>query len=638
MKGNKMKKPFSLSLTLVLLASLLIVCSGSSSTSQLTISPAKPKPGDTVTFSYVPADKQFQSSSQFILYVYSFSKELPSVTPVKLVKSGKKWTGSCSIDQTAFGLAAKVKLDEKNEDTNNGQGYFFPLYNASGQIIPGYKAGLALAYTSWGQLIGVEQDLKKALQLTEEDFQANPSIKKDFVNSYLRLLQSEKPEDWEKKAQAFLDEVSNLPDLDDSALTTVYGFYAQQGNQEKAMAIYQQAQKNPKGDFFQVQALMQFRGIQDPKDRLDFLAKFKEEFPDSKYIESIVGMMAQSLIRENKLEEAELFLEDNRDKAQPYYFYVIASQASQNPDQIELALKSIDQGLGLAKEQLSQPDRFKPAYYTEEDWSQDLEKNLMPMFLGLKGQLLMKRGQTSEALPLLRQAFELSQGKDSKLTADYARALLANQDFAQATSVIEQYGREMFINSELTDLLKQAFLGLHKSEEGWDKYLADLQASALKMMKTDLTKKMINEPAATFELKDLEGKTVKLNDYAGKVVVLDFWATWCGPCLSSFPGMKQLVEEYQKQPDVAFVFVNCWQDEENKEQVVKDFLEKNQYPFYVLMDTTNKVTSDYGVSGIPTKFIIDPKGKIKFKVIGFEGDTEKMVQEVKIMIDLARGR
>jgi len=138
---------------------------------------------------------------------------------------------------------------------------------------------------------------------------------------------------------------------------------------------------------------MQFRGIQDPKARLDFLAKFKEEFPDSKYIESIVGMMAQSLIQENNLEEAELFLEDNRDKAQPYYFYVIASQASQNPDQIELALKAIDQGLTLAKEQLSQPDKFKPAYYTEEDWSQDLEKNLVPMFLGLKGQLLMKKAR-----------------------------------------------------------------------------------------------------------------------------------------------------------------------------------------------------------------------------------------------------
>ncbi|HRD02656.1 MAG TPA: redoxin domain-containing protein [Candidatus Saccharicenans sp.] len=633
-----MKKSFSLSLTLVLLASLLIVCSGRSSTSQLTISPDKPKPGDTVTFSYVPADKQFQSSNRFILYVYAFSKELPSVTPVNLTKSGKKWTGSYSVDKTVFGLAAKIKLDEKNEDTNKGQGYFFPLYNASGQILPGYKAGLALAYTSWGQLIGVEQNFKKALQLTEEDFQATPSIKKDFVNSYLRLLQSTKPEDLEKKAQAFLDEVSSLPELDDSALTTIYGYYAQLGNQEKAMAIYQQAQKNPKGDFFQVQALMQFRGIQDPKARLDFLARFKEEFPDSKYIDSIVSMMAQSLIQENKLEEAQSFLENNRGQAQPYYFYVIASQAAQNEAQIDLAIRAIDQGQSLAQEQLRQPDKFKPTYYTEEEWRQELEKNLLPMFLGLKGQLLIKRGQEGEALPLLKQAYELNQGKDAGVTADYVHALLANQDFAQATTVVEKYGQEEYINSELMGLLKQAYVGLHKSEEGWDKYQSEIQASAIKVMREDLAKKMINEAAAQFELKDLEGKTVKLNDYAGKVVVLDFWATWCGPCLSSFPGMKTLVEEYQKTPEVAFVFVNCWQDEDNKEQVVKDFLEKNQYPFYVLMDTTNKVTSDYGVSGIPTKFVLDSKGRIRFKVIGFEGDTEKMVQEVKIMIDLARGK
>ncbi len=631
-----MKKSFSLSLTLILLASVLIVCSGSSSTSQLTISPDKPKPGDTVTFSYVPADKQFQASDKFTLYVYSFSKELPAVTPVSLAKSGKKWTGSYPVDKTAFGLAAKIKLDEKNEDTNKGQGYFFPLYNPSAQILPGYKAGLALAYTSWGQLIGVENDMKKALQLTEEDFLANPTLKKDFVNSYLRLLQSLKPEGWEKKSGAFVDEVSSLPDLDDSALTTIYGHYAQQGNQEKAMAIYQQAQKNPKGDFFQVQALMQFRTIQDPKSRLDFLAKFKEEFPDSKYIDSIVGMIAQSLIQENKLEEAQTFLENNQDKGQPYYFYVIASQAGQNEAQTDLALKAIDQGQALTQAQLSQPDKFKPAYYTEEEWRDQLEKTLMPMFLGLKGQILIKKGQASEALPFLKQAYDLNQGKDAGVTADYARALLANQDFTQATSVLEKTGQDGFINSELMGLLKQAYTGLHKSEEGWDKYQSDLQASALKIMKADLTKKMINEAAVPFELKDLEGKAVKLGDYSGKVVVLDFWATWCGPCLSSFPGMKTLVEEYQKTPEVAFVFVNCWQDEENKEQVVKDFLGKNQYPFYVLMDTTNKVTSDFGVSGIPTKFVIDPKGRIKFKVIGFEGDTEKMVQEVKIMLDLAR--
>jgi len=138
---------------------------------------------------------------------------------------------------------------------------------------------------------------------------------------------------------------------------------------------------------------------------------------------------------------------------------------------------------------------------------------------------------------------------------------------------------------------------------------------------------MIEQPAPAFELKDLEGKAVKLSDYQGKVVILDFWATWCGPCLGSFPGMKKLVEEYQNDPSVAFVFVNTWQDEANKEQVVKEFLERNQYPFYVLMDTEDKVVADFGVSGIPTKFVIDPKGKVRFKSIGFEGDAEKWLKK-----------
>jgi len=85
-------------------------------------------------------------------------------------------------------------------------------------------------------------------------------------------------------------------------------------------------------------------------------------------------MIAQSLIQENKLEEAQTFLENNQDKAQPYYFYVIASQAGQNEAQTDLALKAIDQGQALTRAQLSQPDKFKPAYYTEEEWKRAIRE------------------------------------------------------------------------------------------------------------------------------------------------------------------------------------------------------------------------------------------------------------------------
>ncbi|NPV84329.1 MAG: redoxin domain-containing protein [Candidatus Aminicenantes bacterium] len=632
-----MKKSFSLAATIFLVAFSLVVCSGKSSSSQLTMSPEKAKPGDTVTFAYIPADKNLASREAFNLYVYSYSKELPKVQAVELKKSGKKWTGTYTIDKEAYGLVAKIKLDRENDDNNQGKGYIFALYTPDGKVLPGNKAGLALAYTSWGQLVGINQDLNEALRLTEEEFLTNPATKKEFVNSYLRLLQGTKKEGWEQKTKDFLEEVSTLPDLDDSTLVTLYRFYAQTGNQEKAMAMAEQAQKNPKGEFFQIQAAMQLQGIQDPKERLEFVKKFQEEFPDSKYTESIIGIIMQPLIQEKKLEEANNFLQDNRLKAQPYYFYLVANQANQE-GQAPLALKALDNGISLMNEQLANPDKYKPSYYTKEEWQEEMKTSLAAMMLSLRGNLLWKQGQLNEAVNSLRQAYEASNGEQSGISMDYARVLLENKNYEPALQVLEAAAGKGFAGSDLMDLLKQAYVGARGSDSGWEEYRVKLETGATEALRSELQKKMIEQPAPAFELKDLEGKVVKLADYQGKVVILDFWATWCGPCLGSFPGMKKLVEEYQKDPSVAFVFVNTWQDEANKEQVVKEFLEKNQYPFYVLMDTEDKVVASYGVSGIPTKFVIDPKGKIRFKSIGFEGDIEKMIKEVKLMIELAKGK
>lgn len=632
-----MKKSVSLVLSLILIAFSLVVCSGKSSSSQLTMSPEKARPGDTVTFSYIPADKNLASREVFNLYVYSYSKELPKVQTVELKKSGKKWSGSYAVDKEAYGLVAKVILDKDKDDNNQGRGYIFALYGQDGKVLPGHKAGLALAYTSWGQLVGINQDMNEALRLTEEDFLASPEIKKEFVNSYLRLLQATKKEGWEQKSKDFLDEISVLPGLDDSTLVTLYRFYAQTGNQEKAMAMVEQAQKNPKGEFFQIQAMMQLQGIQDHKERLEFVRQFQAEYPDSRFTESIIGMITQSLFQEKKLEEANLFLQENRLKAQPYYFYAVANQASQE-GQTPLALKALDNGMSLLTEHLANPDKYKPGYYTEEEWRQEMQTSLSAMMLSLKGNLLFKQGKLAEAAEALGQAYEDSKGEQSGISIDYSRVLLENKRFDRALQVLEATVGKGFTGSDIMDLMKQAYVGAKGSDSGWDEYRTGLETGASEALRAELQKKMISQPAPAFELKDLEGKVVKLTDYQGKVVVLDFWATWCGPCLGSFPGMKKLVEEYRADSSVAFVFINTWQDEANKEQVVKEFLEQNQYPFYVLMDTEDKVVADYGVSGIPTKFVIDPKGRIRFKSIGFEGDQEKMVKEVKLMIELARGK
>jgi peroxiredoxin len=173
----------------------------------------------------------------------------------------------------------------------------------------------------------------------------------------------------------------------------------------------------------------------------------------------------------------------------------------------------------------------------------------------------------------------------------------------------------------------------------------DTQAGAhyksMNKLKDDLSKTMIKRHAPEFTLKDLDGKIVSLTDMKGKVVVLDFWATWCFPCKASFPGMQLAVKKYKNDPNVKFLFIDVWEQGDYYVDDVKKFINNNHYDFHVLLDekqSDNKVTKVeflYDVNAIPTKFVIDKAGDIRFKYVGNLSNPAKVLDEVSAMIELA---
>lgn len=119
--------------------------------------------------------------------------------------------------------------------------------------------------------------------------------------------------------------------------------------------------------------------------------------------------------------------------------------------------------------------------------------------------------------------------------------------------------------------------------------------------------------ATNFRLKNLQGQPVTLSSLRGKVVFLNVWATWCGPCREEMPSMEQLYEEFKQSKD--FVMLAVSQDRAGREAVMP-FVESHHIHFEVLLDPKNIVGDAYDVTGVPETFIIDRKGRIVAHHVG----------------------
>lgn len=138
----------------------------------------------------------------------------------------------------------------------------------------------------------------------------------------------------------------------------------------------------------------------------------------------------------------------------------------------------------------------------------------------------------------------------------------------------------------------------------------------------------IGKPAPDFTLKSLSGANLNLTEQRGKIIVLNFWASWCGPCRTEMPVLQKFYDKYQD------LGVSVWGiNVEQENQAGRDFLADLNLSFPILFDASNTLSATYQVEAMPTTIIVDRDGLVRYAYKGYKpGYEKKYAKAIKKLI------
>ncbi len=634
-------RTFKLISIITLLSVLIISCGGPEFEGTFSYSPEKPQPGEEITVMYDPAGTPLESAEKVDMVVYLYSIDLDDAVGIEMKKEGKGYKATFNTLQNSRGVVVKFvdRDDYDSADNNNKEGYLVELYNDNGEVIAGSRAGLAAAYYLWGSAAGIERDGERSIAEFNKAFQENTEVKSDYLDSYFNVMLRVNPDEADSVIENELTELEKKTNLSEKDLGLMAKWFnkiemTDKADKYKSLTLEQY----PTGDFAETSAMEAFNNAATADDKIAEMKKFEAQFPESENLDNMATDIVYTYRGESNYDAAYKFMKEHPRTVHPFYFqYTVKKMMNEDAD-TELALSIAEEGVKQSKLHLNDPYSDKPKYETMKEW-----ENSRAYYLGLNqyvyGELLYNNGRQDEAVEILANAVDNTNRyyPNQELMEFYANALVETGMHQRAMNEISDFIENGNGSTVLHENLKTAYAEVNGSNEGYDEYVSKFTSAAEAEMLAELKGKMISEPAPDFTLTDLEGNKVSMADYKGKTVVVDFWATWCGPCLRSFPAMKTAVEKYQSDESVEFLFINAWERVENKEENARNFINENEYPFHVALDLNNEVITKFKVEGIPTKFIVGPDQNIRFKSVGFGGNLDQMVKELEMMIDLAKG-
>lgn len=662
----------------------------------LKITPEKPHPGDVVKFTYTPPAALANEKDPLKCTVYRMGNytdfygvfsPLGKPVEMEIKKTSTAYTGEVKTEDAACGLVfcfswGDVVIDRQGVctsgkiDNNEKKGYFVPFYTADNKPCP-------TAYARMGKYLSYKfanpwnyKNITLAREYYSKEMENYPEKSSAIIQDILSNTYNLKTDSIESRnfAAKQLEKIFTKNPATDADYLATNLFFNVLGLKRTGNYFYKYAmQQNIEGYFRAANLDEKTRNETDlikKKLLLDSaIVCYKSMDFYIRYQVAMAGGFLSTLAEnylitayktgdKNKFDEALRYIQhDTKCGFEQMCPYKDLAQAALEIQKYDDALNFSAAYFSICRQKYNQlttnPAGFQPTQGTEDVYSTKDRIRFAALrdmieLTKLQADAYAQKGDCEKALAKLNEYGKFATYPEVK-QMQYDKYM--EQDIAyssvvinvkckpldEATKSVEKIISGGKYDEKVVGILKELYVKKNGSDKGFTEYLLGLKNADDAEMAKKLEEMKANETAPDFELVDMDGKKVKLSDLKGKTVILDFWATWCGPCRASFPAMQQLVDYYKPNPDVVFLFIDTFEGKSGgttvdkmRDSAKKIMTEKN-FSFHVAFDIGDEVSKKYKVTGIPAKFVIDKSGIIRYKAVG-SGLFSDLVNEMMAMV------
>jgi thiol-disulfide isomerase/thioredoxin len=594
---------------------------------QLRLLPERPARGASISVEYIPDSSRFAPAEDLWLYVYEFTEQqvYPSLqeVPLEYQRSTGKYGAAFRLDSSTVFALCKVG-NGTLFDTHGGRLWEILVYE---QNKPLRGALIRAALSRFGTLQegGWRRapDLWTAEQLLQQAVREHPdnlAARIWLVAVQGRLGQLERAE-YQNRLRQLLQQP--YPDSSEADLRAVLWALSSLRERQRVEFLEERIlQRFPHWELAQEILMVRLNRAAIAQEYIAtaerFLRLYSPETPG--YEEMYLAAVRALLQHDHPDSVAKLFQRYARVPVAAYAELANYWLDRNRSDSAETWVRMLQ--MHYSQQRFARLYR-KPKYLSKAEWEEG-NRLLHGLVLATEARLLRQQKRVEEAVQRFQEAWSVYRDDAPvSLIEQLVEALRVLGQHKNAFSVCTHAILQGAASDTLWAQWRELFLSVVRNDSlEMQQEMFRLQEQAAQIRRQRLWQQRLEWelPSAVVESAFVSprGDTLTLSRLRGKVVLLDFWATWCRPCMESFPHLQKLWEMYQNRTDVAFVALNVWERAENRLEHVRSFLVNNpQYTFPVYVDERDIIPAGLGVTAIPTQIVMDRAGRVQFRMVGF---------------------